>query len=65
MTFTSEFAATPRVFTNINSGSGATARWIARAINITTKGFDLFLFSADGTASTWSNIQVLFQAVAP
>ncbi|MET9142455.1 H-type lectin domain-containing protein [Streptomyces sp. NPDC004042] len=65
MTFATPFAATPRVFTNINSGSGTTARWVARAINITTTGFDLFLFSADGTNSTWSSIQVLFQAVAP
>ncbi|MFD9603326.1 H-type lectin domain-containing protein [Streptomyces sp. NPDC059970] len=65
VTFTTPFAAVPRVSTNINSGIGATARWCSRAINITATGFDLFLFAADGTASTWSTIQVLFEAVAP
>ncbi|MFE3386376.1 H-type lectin domain-containing protein [Streptomyces anulatus] len=65
VTFGTPFAAAPRVFTNINSGVGATARWASRAINVTNTGFDLFVFAADGAASTWSNVQVMFEAWAP
>jgi hypothetical protein len=65
VTFATPFTSPPRVSTNINSGAGSTARWCSRAINITATGFDLFLFAADGATSTWSTVQVLFEAVAP
>lgn len=56
------FPAEPRVFGNINSGAGATSRWVARPINITTTGFTMFVFSADGATNTWASIPVNWTA---
>jgi len=52
------FPAVPKVFGNIDSGSGVTARWIARPINPTTTGFTMFVFSASSDTSTWVDIPV-------
>lgn len=52
------FPAPPHVFGNIDSGAGATARWVARPINTTTTGFTMFVFSADAAVGTWSAVPV-------
>jgi len=67
VTFPIVFASTPRVFTNINSQSGSTARWGSRAYGITTSGFTLFVYAGgDGSInSTWSGVPVQWNAVAP
>lgn len=52
------FPAVPKVFANINSGSGATSRWVARPINSTTTGFTMFVFSASSDTSTWVDLPV-------
>lgn len=62
ITFATAFSAVPRVFTNINNGSGPAAQWKSRAINITTTSFDLFLFH--DSASAWSGIEVQWAAFA-
>lgn len=62
VTFAVPFASIPRVFVNINSASGPTGGWIARAIAITKTGFTLFL---SGAAATFTNIEVQWFAVAP
>ena len=56
----------PVVTCNINSGAGATARWMARAISISNTGFTLFLFKGDAAdpAATWAAIPVQWTAVA-
>jgi hypothetical protein len=52
------FPGVPKVFGNIDSGAGATARWIARPINITTTGFTMFVFSGSADVSTWVDVPV-------
>lgn len=52
------FPGVPKVFANIDSGAGATARWIARPITITTTGFTMFVFSGSADTSTWVDIPV-------
>lgn len=48
---------------NIASGSGTATRWFARAINVGTTQFTLFLFpAASGTSTTWENIPVHWEA---
>jgi hypothetical protein len=63
VTFPTPFLTTPKVFTNIASGSGLTSRWDTRAISITTNDFTLFGFSNDPAASAWSDIPVNWLAV--
>lgn len=63
--FPTAFADTPLVFTNIHSGAGSTARWGSRAINITTSGFNIFVFSPDGGTASWTGVDVQWIAVAP
>ncbi|WP_354596064.1 H-type lectin domain-containing protein [Streptomyces sp. JL1001] len=46
------FSATPNVFTNINSGNGAVARWSSRAYNINTTSFTVFLTAPDAAILT-------------
>lgn len=55
---------TPEVMTNINSGSGVTARWGSRAIGVTNTGFNLFVFKMEAAAAaqTWANIPVQWTA---
>lgn len=67
VTFPVPFSAAPRVTVNIASQLGPTARWGARAVDITTAGFTLFLFAGDTTnpEDTWSNIPVQWEAVGP
>lgn len=52
------YPAIPVVWANINSGSGVTARWVARPINPTTTGFTMFVFSASSDTATWVDIPV-------
>ncbi len=56
------FPAIPTVLANIDSGSGVTARWVARPINITTTDFVMFVFSASSNTATWVDIPVKWQA---
>lgn len=50
VSFGTTFPSTPRIPNpNITSAPGATSGWACRAINITTTGFDLFLFGASST----------------
>jgi hypothetical protein len=58
------FPVAPMVVTNIDSGAGATARWVSRAINITATGFTMFVFAADSATNTWSNVPVSWSATA-
>jgi hypothetical protein len=60
--FDEPFLTVPNVHTNINSGSGTTSNWHSRAINITRKTFQIFVFGA--AASTWVNVEVLWSAFA-
>ena len=64
ITFPRAFSTTPNVFCSIESGSGVTARWDARAFNITASGFTLFCFPNDiGDTKTWSGIPVSWLAL--
>lgn len=66
VTFPTAFAVTPKVFVNIDSGGAATARWQARAINVTTSQFVPFVFaSTAGNNATWSAVPVNWLAVTP
>lgn len=56
------FPTAPTVLANIDSGAGATARWVARPINITTTNFVMFVFSASADTSTWVDIPVKWHA---
>ena len=55
------FPAPPFVAAFIASGSGATAQWHARPINITAVDFGLFLFAP--SSGTWSSIPVNWMAL--
>ena len=67
VTFPTAFPTAPMLFCNIASGSGVAGRWGVRAINITSTGFTLFLFtmSTSQAAATWSQIPVQWMAIAP
>ncbi|MCD0446452.1 H-type lectin domain-containing protein [Glycomyces sp. A-F 0318] len=53
------FPTAPSVFCSLESGSGVTGRWDARAFNITAQGFPLFCYPNNiGDTSSWSNIPV-------
>lgn len=60
VTFARPFTSTPRVFTNITSGSGTTSGWSSRAIAISTTQFTMFVY---GSSSSWTNIGVDWLAV--
>lgn len=64
--FPTSFSGQPRMSCNIASGSGNAARWGARAINVTSTGFTIFVFRGDNTdpAETWTNIPVHWIAVS-
>lgn len=63
--FDTAFDAAPVVMVNISAAPSASARWDARAINVTSTGFDIFVFAnASGSTSTWSAVPVQWQAVA-
>jgi hypothetical protein len=62
--FGATFTQPPVVAPNIDSGAGPTARWCARAISITTTGFSMFVFAADGVAATWASVPVSWTATA-
>lgn len=64
VSFGATFPTGPQVTVNINSGDGTTSRWSARAINVTTTGFTLFVYNESGSpAQTWVNIPVGYIAV--
>lgn len=62
VSFANAFSAAPVVHTTINSGSGTTSGWGSRAINVTTIGFDYFVF---GSSATWSAVPVSWTAMEP
>ncbi|MEV5862395.1 H-type lectin domain-containing protein [Streptomyces sp. NPDC052071] len=65
VTFPVAFAVAPRVFLNIHSGVASTARWSARAIDITTTNFKPFVYAAvGGNYATWAGIEIQWYAVA-
>jgi hypothetical protein len=64
VTFGATFPDPPVVISNIDSGAGTTARWVPRSIAITTVGFSIFAFAADGALGTFSNIPVSWVATA-
>jgi hypothetical protein len=47
--FARPFLTIPSVSTNMNTGVGPSAGWGSRAINVTTTGFDIFIFGTAGT----------------
>lgn len=64
VSFGATFPTAPQVSVNINSGDGTASRWSARAININTTGFTLFVYNESGSpAQTWVNIPVGYIAV--
>lgn len=65
--FDEAFPSTPVVHTEIVSGAGVTARWGSRAISRTPSGFTLFLFIMDtaNSSATWTDIPVVWTAIAP
>lgn len=60
--FGTTFSSAPNVHTNINSGAGNTSQWGSRAINITTTGFDLFVFGPSN--QIWLGVPVGWTAIA-
>lgn len=68
VTFSTAYPAgvVPVVTTNINSVSGTTSRWDARATNITNTGFTLWVYKTDTAdpAQTWTNVPVQWWAHA-
>lgn len=62
ITFDTPFRTAPQVSTNIDSGSGSTARWGSRGINATTTGFTFFLFQNQAIASAWTDIKCSWTA---
>lgn len=63
VTFPVPFLTIPKVFTEIQSGAGPTARWDSRAINVSTTGFTIFVYSNDIAAATWVDVPVVWVAV--
>jgi hypothetical protein len=52
--FSTPFTVAPTVTTNIRSGDGTLRGWGSRALNVTTTGFTLFIFSPLTTSATSS-----------
>jgi len=63
VSFGRTYPSAPVVIGNIDTAAGAAARWLARPINVTTTGFTMFVFSADTSVSTWSNVRVNWVAL--
>lgn len=65
ITFNRPFLSPPRVFININSGSGNTSFWFAKAFNITTTQFTLSLSKQSGlAANAWTGHSVQYLAMS-
>lgn len=65
VTFPTPFTTIPKVFVNINSGSGATVRWSARAIAISATDFGIWVTAPTVNDNrTWSAIPVQWYAIA-
>lgn len=65
ISFNRPFLKPPRVFLNINSGSGNTSFWFAKAFNITTAAFTLNLIKQSGLAgNAWSGHAVQWLAMS-
>ncbi len=52
------FPGVPTVVTNVDVGTGATARWETRAITITTTGFTLFVYQSQAVSGSWVDVPV-------
>lgn len=63
VSYSTAFSLTPKVFVNINTGAGATLGWIARAFNITTTGFTMYVVQAENLNSSWNNVPVDWVAI--
>lgn len=63
VTYPEAFSASPNVHININSGAGSTSKWIPRAINVNSTSFQIFVFNAQGSTSTWSGVTVAWTAI--
>jgi hypothetical protein len=59
--FINPFVNNPRVFCNINTGSGVANGWNVRAFNVSPSGFTMFGF---GASTTWTNVNVYWMAFA-
>lgn len=53
----------PLVFTQIATAAGATLKWGTRAINVSTTGFTLSMFTVDGSVGSWTGVTVQWFAV--
>lgn len=63
--FNRQFILPPRVFLNINSGSGNTSFWFVKAFNITTTAFTLSLMKQSGlAANAWTGHAVQWLAMS-
>lgn len=49
VTFATAFPGRPNVVCNVHSAAGQTAQWHARAFNVTTTGFTIFIFGPSNT----------------
>lgn len=56
------FPGEPAVVTNIDSGTGAAARWESRGITATTTGFTMFVYQSQATSGTWADVPVSWVA---
>lgn len=56
--FSFTFPGAPTVVTNVDVGTGATARWETRAITITTTGFTLFVYQSQAVSGSWVDVPV-------
>lgn len=54
------FPGVPTVSTNIDTGTGSTARWESRAISITTTGFTMFVYQSQALTGSWTDIPVSY-----
>lgn len=65
VTFAKPFPSVPKVYCNINSSAGPTARAFARATDISSTGFTMFIFyTGDSTTVlSWSSVPVDWTAI--
>jgi hypothetical protein len=56
------FTFPPKVVVGISNAPGGSTKAIPRAVGISATGFTLYVYSGDGTAMTFSSLQVDWQA---
>ena len=54
-TFPTAFPTSPLAFCNVSTGAGGTAGLVARAVNVTTTGFDCILYNVSASSITWAS----------